>query len=126
MERVSDADRERVLEELRGHCVAGRLSVDEYTDRIQEVMGATTLGDLARARRDLPIVRIPDAFPGDRETTGWLLLPLLAVGVVVLGAGVAVAATVRWWWLLALGAGWLLGLAQARLLEVRRRRHHRA
>ncbi|SRR5579875_2112466 len=123
MERVSDADRERVLEELRGHCAAGRLSVEEYSDRIQEVMGATTLADLARARRDLPIVRIPDAFPGERETAGWLLVPMLAVGVVILGAGVAVAATVRWWWLLALGAGWVLGLAQARLWGVRRRRH---
>ena len=28
--RVSDVDRERAVEELRRHCAAGRLDVDEY------------------------------------------------------------------------------------------------
>lgn len=116
MERVSDADRQRVVEELRGHCAAGRLSIDEYAERVQEVMSAITLSDLAGARRDLPIVRIPEPAPSFTERPA-VLRPgvLLGVGAAGVVAGVAAAAALHWFWVLALVVGWLVGVGQAYL-----------
>lgn len=65
--RASDADRERVVARLQQHTAAGRLTLDELSDRIAEVYAARTLGDLATVTRDLP----PDATkPGDSGATG--------------------------------------------------------
>lgn len=52
--RASDADRERVVEELREHCSAGRLTVDELDERIDSAYAARTLADLVPVTRDLP------------------------------------------------------------------------
>jgi hypothetical protein len=53
--RVSDADRERLAEELHEHTVAGRLTPEEYEERLGAVYAARTRADLDRQRRDLPI-----------------------------------------------------------------------
>ena len=52
--RVSDGDRERALERLRIHAVAGRLSVDELGERAELVLRARTNGELRRVFADLP------------------------------------------------------------------------
>jgi hypothetical protein len=52
--RVSDGDRDRVVEELRAHAVEGRLTVEELEDRVQRALAARTAGDLAALTRDLP------------------------------------------------------------------------
>jgi hypothetical protein len=52
--RVSDGDRDRVVEELRAHAAEGRLTVDELEDRVQRALAARTAGDLAALTRDLP------------------------------------------------------------------------
>ncbi len=52
--RASDADRERVASQLREHAGAGRLSVDELSERLELVFAARTLGELARPLADLP------------------------------------------------------------------------
>jgi hypothetical protein len=52
--RVSDADREAVVESLRKHAGDGRLSLDELTGRIDEAYKAKTVGDLEVVQRDLP------------------------------------------------------------------------
>ena len=52
--RVSDADREAVVESLRKHAGDGRLSVDELTARIDEAYRAKTFGELDVVQRDLP------------------------------------------------------------------------
>lgn len=52
--RASDADRDRVAAQLREHCVTGRLSVDELSDRLESVFKARTYGELAVPLRDLP------------------------------------------------------------------------
>lgn len=52
--RVSDADRDRVAVELREHTVAGRLTLDEFSDRIDRVYRARSADELAAVSTDLP------------------------------------------------------------------------
>lgn len=52
--RVSDADRERAVVSLREHLVQGRLSLEEFTQRMSAAYGATTSAELAELDRDLP------------------------------------------------------------------------
>jgi hypothetical protein len=66
--RVGDAERERTSTELRAQYTAGRLNVDEFSARLDEVWAATTVGDLQHAMRDLPLLRpIPAPPPGWRR-----------------------------------------------------------
>ena len=55
-ERIADADRERVLEELREHMLVGRLTPEEFEERLGSVHAARTRGDLDAARIDLPMI----------------------------------------------------------------------
>jgi Domain of unknown function (DUF1707)/Cell wall-active antibiotics response 4TMS YvqF len=52
--RVSDADREHAVASLREHLVQGRLSLEEFTQRMTAAYDATTSTDLAALQRDLP------------------------------------------------------------------------
>ncbi|MEU8137743.1 DUF1707 SHOCT-like domain-containing protein [Streptodolium elevatio] len=52
--RASDVDREAAVELLRTHHDQGRLTLDEYTDRIGAAYSAVTLGELAQLLKDLP------------------------------------------------------------------------
>jgi hypothetical protein len=53
--RVSDADREQLAEELHEHTVAGRLTAEEYEERLDSVYAARTRADLDTLRSDLPV-----------------------------------------------------------------------
>jgi len=53
--RVADADREQLIEELREHAVAGRLTSEELEERIGGAYGASTRADLDALRADLPV-----------------------------------------------------------------------
>ncbi|MFV2173897.1 DUF1707 domain-containing protein [Actinomadura sp. LOL_016] len=52
--RASDADRDRVAASLREHCAVGRITVDELQERLEDVYGARTLGQLEKVTADLP------------------------------------------------------------------------
>ena len=52
--RASHADREKVVAALRQHTREGRLTLDEFEERVGEVYAARTLGDLDLALRELP------------------------------------------------------------------------
>jgi class 3 adenylate cyclase len=52
--RVADADRDRTVALLREHVVAGRLTLDEFSDRAGRALGATTRGELEAVMTDLP------------------------------------------------------------------------
>jgi hypothetical protein len=52
--RASDADRERAIVLLREHAVAGRLTLEEFTDRMSAASGAVTKAELDELTRDLP------------------------------------------------------------------------
>lgn len=53
--RISDADRDAVVAQLRMHCTEGRITLDEFSDRVGEVYNARTPTDLDRVLRDLPV-----------------------------------------------------------------------
>lgn len=52
--RASDADRERVVRALEQHTAAGRLTLDEFAERVGRVLAAVTQGDLTAVTQDLP------------------------------------------------------------------------
>jgi hypothetical protein len=62
--RASDADRDRVAALLREHHAAGRLSAEEFHERMDRALEAKTLGELDELLTDLPAIdlyQLPDA-----------------------------------------------------------------
>jgi hypothetical protein len=53
--RASDADRERIVEQLRKHAADGRLTMDEFEERMTAAYEAKTYGGLSELTRDLPV-----------------------------------------------------------------------
>jgi hypothetical protein len=53
--RVADADRERLADELRDHMVAGRLTPEEFEERLDRAYKASTRAQLDAVRVDLPM-----------------------------------------------------------------------
>jgi hypothetical protein len=133
--RVSDIERQRAVDELRRHCAAGRLDVDEYAQRIEQVLSATTLEEIDRVLADLPMVRIADPagtaaghaagaigstddsseIAARHLSTRMSATVVVLLTVVVVVAAVLLATLASWAWAAVLVAGWVLGLAQARL-----------
>jgi hypothetical protein len=62
--RIGNAERTAALEALDEHLAAGRLDVDEYTDRSAAAAGAVVAADLADLFTDLPEPHPP--LPGGR------------------------------------------------------------
>jgi hypothetical protein len=54
--RVSDADREQAIAALREHLLAGRLTLAEFSERVEAALTARVGGELARVQEDLPAV----------------------------------------------------------------------
>jgi hypothetical protein len=52
--RASDRDRQQVVEQLRSALEDGRLTMEEYMDRMEAAYQAVTYGDLAPLCADLP------------------------------------------------------------------------
>jgi len=52
--RASDADREQAVVVLREHLVAGRLTLEEFCERVDAALRATVTGELAHLQDDLP------------------------------------------------------------------------
>jgi hypothetical protein len=70
---VSDAERERVADDLRGHYEAGRLTLDEFQQRLDQLHAARTQRQLDDALRQLPPTPLPSVSPRD---TRWRSLAL--------------------------------------------------
>ena len=89
--RASDDDRDRLVDQLQRHAVAGRLSMDEYAERVDRVLVARTRGELAAVVHDLPVESTADAAvdhgAGARQLMVAFLVALLVLAV--LGAAVA-------------------------------------
>ena len=52
--RVGDTDRDRAADALRRHFAEGRLSPEEFDERLSQAFAARTMGDLADLLADLP------------------------------------------------------------------------
>jgi Domain of unknown function (DUF1707) len=85
---VSDRDRARVGDELRTHYEAGRLTLDEFQERLDELHGVRTEKQLAEVLRQLPTKR-PSVNPRDRRWRSlafqYALVNLVAVLIWVFG-----------------------------------------
>ena len=69
--RASDADRDRAASLLREHHAVGRLTVEEFNERLDKVYAARTMGEIDELLADLPGIdllpaagRVPAALPG--------------------------------------------------------------
>jgi hypothetical protein len=81
--RASDEDRDRTVSLLREHHAAGRLTPEEFNDRIDQALEAKTLGELDELMSDLPAIdlyRLPHAAlqrrpgtPGSDSLSGALI-----------------------------------------------------
>jgi hypothetical protein len=54
--RASDADRERTATLLREHHAVGRLTAEEFSERVDKAFAARTLGELEDLLADLPAI----------------------------------------------------------------------
>ncbi len=90
--RVADSDRDQLIEELRDHALAGRLTSEELEERIGAAYSATTRADVDALRADLPVSSHSVALALHKrkgqlrrrllqETGGGLGLSALCVGV---------------------------------------------
>src|SRR5580692_9228043 len=74
-ERVADADRDRTVTMLREHVVEGRLTLDEFSERMGAALEAKTRGELVAVMADLPTTgSVPTASPTTatpRKTSRW-------------------------------------------------------
>jgi hypothetical protein len=86
--RASDADRDRTAALLREHHAAGRLTAEEFNERLDKVYAAKTLGDLDQLLSDLPgidLYDLPDRTVDRRGQRSfglpWLLAPRASGGL---------------------------------------------
>jgi hypothetical protein len=85
--RASDDDRQRVVELLQRHTAVGRLTLDEFTERVGNAYNARTLRDLAIVTSDLP--PLPEK-PGAVRRDLLALFAIAAVTLLLLGLYMAV------------------------------------
>ncbi|HKO34316.1 MAG TPA: DUF1707 domain-containing protein [Candidatus Limnocylindria bacterium] len=86
--RASNEDRERIVTALQRHAVAGRLTLDEFSDRVGLVYAAATHAELAEVTRDLPAEPVVAQRSDDRRH---LLLAFLLAIVTIAVLGIALA-----------------------------------
>lgn len=68
-QRVSDAEREQAVVWLRGHLLSGRLTLEEFSERIEQAYAARDRGDLERVRSGLPSLSGSSDVQGRRRAT---------------------------------------------------------
>ena len=73
--RVSDADRDQAVIVLREHLLAGRLTLEEFSGRVEAALRARSAGELAHAGEDLPELFLEA--PGSRRKAARFTAALL-------------------------------------------------
>ena len=69
--RIGDADREAAAAGLREHYAQGRLTLEEFNQRIDSAFAAVTQSQLRQVTRDLPHVSGPSTALPVAATGGW-------------------------------------------------------
>jgi Domain of unknown function (DUF1707) len=64
--RASDGEREQTVALLRGHVVEGRLTLEEFSERLDSAYAARTREELEALTHDLPVAA-PDFLPQSRR-----------------------------------------------------------
>ena len=143
--RASDADRDRATALLREHHAAGRLTAEEFGERMDAALNAKTLGELDDLLADLPVIDLyrlphesmrrpadlphtslvprdpggaadPARFPPGTVAVGaWAVVTGTLIAIWVVAAVVGVGTWFPWWLLIAIPWIWVL---------IRRSRRH--
>jgi hypothetical protein len=71
--RASDAEREQVVVELREHAAQGRLTLEEFSQRVDEAYAAKTVAELEQVKRELPAFSAVPATRPRRKARSWLV-----------------------------------------------------
>jgi class 3 adenylate cyclase len=94
--RAADADREHAVLALREHTAAGRLTLEEFSERAERAYASRTLAELDEVGRDLPAPAAPivpqrratlftGVVFGHTQRTGRLRLPRFSLALVAFG-----------------------------------------
>jgi len=98
--RASDGDRQRVADLLRQHTSEGRLTIEEYEQRVDAAYAARTVADLRPLLADLPVpldevlpwTAGPVAVPAQQQNSDrWMRYVLSVAAVLLILAGIAAA-----------------------------------
>ena len=133
--RASDADRDAVADRLREAHAEGRLTAEEFSERLDAALVARTHGDLVPLTRDLPT-----AAPRRRRRTGdeahpatrtdrpgglaaaWGAWTVVVLANVLIWAGISLARLdVVYFWPIWVAGPWGVVLAVATATQRRRR-----
>jgi uncharacterized protein DUF1707 len=98
--RASDAERERTVAQLNQHHVDGRLTAEEFSDRVESALAARTRGELDALLTDLPapverapVEQAPVAAGGG---PGWRPSRPAIVAMTLLGIALLVGMIASW------------------------------
>jgi hypothetical protein len=141
--RASDADRDRAATLLREHHAAGRLTAEEFHERMDAAFSAKTLGEIDELLADLPVIdlyRLPDESlrrpaglphsslvpkdpgpptrfsPGTVAMGAWAVVTGALIAIWAVAAVVGAGTWLPWWLLVAIPWIWV---------AIRRARRHR-
>jgi hypothetical protein len=136
--RASDADRDRTTALLREHHAAGRLTAEEFHERMERAFDAKTLGELDELLADLPAIdlyQLPDASlrrtpprpgqsllpadtggpaspvrfgPGTVAMGAWATVSAALVAIWAVAAVIGVGTWFPWWALIVLPWLWVM------------------
>jgi hypothetical protein len=133
--RASDADRDRATALLREHHAAGRLTAEEFHERMDAALDAKTLGELDELLSDLPAIdlyRLPDETlrrparlphqslvpkdpgtlarfpPGSVAVGAWAVVTGTLIAIWAVAAVVGVGTWFPWWLLVAIPWIWVM------------------
>ncbi|HVX43083.1 MAG TPA: DUF1707 domain-containing protein [Mycobacteriales bacterium] len=74
--RASNAEREAAIARLNDACSEGRLTLDEFSERVERAWGARTRGDLEQLTSDLPMTSATAPAPTSAPATQWHVSPI--------------------------------------------------
>jgi hypothetical protein len=120
--RASDAERDQVVDQLRQHVADGRLTMDEFEQRVAEALAAKTLAELGPVLRELP--PLPPAPQTEQPLRRRMPLPgarTLVAAVAVVFAVVMITQGV--WWIVFPLMGIFGGCGQKRACSTTYGRH---
>ncbi|MGH9245348.1 MAG: DUF1707 SHOCT-like domain-containing protein [Acidimicrobiales bacterium] len=121
--RVSQRERDLVIEALRQHIAEGRLDVDEFGDRVEEALAAKTRAELRETLRYLPALPNP---PRPRRPLLSRAALIVALVVGVLGVVGLMAAFTPFGFAFHPAFFWVAPFVAMKLLHVRRHHWRRA
>ncbi|MDQ6696546.1 MAG: DUF1707 domain-containing protein [Actinomycetota bacterium] len=127
-QRVSDAERDAVVEQLRLNMADGRLDIDEYGERVATALAARTGADLQAVLADLPqIVPPEEAVRKRRASVRAIVTPYLVVNLFLVLIWAVGGFGYFWpvWPILGWGLGVVLSLSAVAGRDGRHDRHGR-